>query len=454
MKKSKLIKGLTVLVIIAICLISFCGIYVKKQGRMTNVMPEYNLGMNLSGARVAKLKISDDTEEIIYDAEGNVTADGTNEDGTLKEGYTKESKPVNSEELLNENNYEMAKRIMQNRLDNMGISEYDLRLNYNNGEIIVSLPEDSDTDMTISNLSYLGKFEIKDSKTDEVLMDNSNIKNASAVYGSTNTGTRVYLSIEFNKEGKQKLEDITRKYISSKDEEGNDTTNKISIKLDDETLLDTYFDEPITTGSLELSIGSASTSNEEISEYVKQANQIAGLIKNDVMKIKYELSENNYVSASIDNIDIKVILCVIIAIQIIGFIYWGIRYKANGIFAIIGTCGLVAIILLVVRYANVTISLEAITAIIGILVSNFLMLQYALRKFEKSEGNKVEIIKETYKRYISILLPLCIIAIVFTFINWLPIASIGMILFWGIVILMLYNYIVMSFLFDLKEVRK
>lgn len=454
MKKSKLLKGLTVLVIIAICLISLCGIYVKKQGRMTNVMPEYNLGMNLSGARVAKLKISDDTEEIIYDAEGNVTADGTNEDGTLKEGYTKESKPVNSEELLNENNYEMAKKIMQNRLDNMGISEYDLRLNYNNGEIIVSLPEDSDTDMTISNLSYLGKFEIKDSKTDEVLMNNSDIKNASAVYGSTNEGTTVYLSIEFNKEGKQKLEDITRKYVSSKDEEGNDTTNKISIKLDDETLLDTYFDEPITTGSLELSIGSASTSNEEISGYVKQANQIAGLIKNDVMKIKYELSENNYVSASIDNIDVKVILCVIIAIQIIGFIYWGIKYKANGIFAIIGTCGLVAIILIVVRYANVIISLESIVAIISILVSNFLMLQYALSKFIKAEENKVGIIKETYKHYVSILLPLLIIAIVFTFINWLPIASIGMILFWGMLTLMLYNYIVMSLLFDLKEVRK
>lgn len=454
MKKSKLLKGLTVLAIIAICLISFCGIYVKKQGRMTNVMPEYSLGMNLSGARVAKFKVSDDTEEIIYDAEGNVVTDGTNEDGTLKEGYTKENKPVNSEELLNEKNYEMAKKIMQNRLDNMEINEYDLRLNYNNGEIIVALPEDSYTDTAISNLSYLGKFEIKDSQTDEVLMSNSDIKNASAVYGSTNAGTRVYLSIEFNKEGKQKLEDITRKYISSKDEEGNDTTNKISIKLDDETLLETYFDEPITTGSLELSIGTASTSNEEISGYVKQANQIAGLIKNDVMKIKYELSENNYVSASIDNIDIKVILCVIIAIQIIGFIYWGIKYKANGILGIIGTCGLMAIILIVVRYANVVISLESIVAIISILISNFLMLQYALRKFEKSEGNKVEIIKETYKRYVSILLPLCIIAIIFTFINWLPLASVGMLLFWGMVILMLYNYITMYILFDLKEVRK
>ena len=343
---------------------------------------------------------------------------------------------------------------MQNRLDNMGMSEYDLRLNYNNGEIIVALPEDSYTDMAIANLSYLGKFEIKDSKTDEVLMDNSNIKNAAAVYGNTNTGTRVYLSIEFNKEGKQKLEDITRKYISSKDEEGNDTTNKISIKLDDETLLETYFDEPITTGSLELSIGSASNSNEEISDYVKQANQIAGLIKNDVMKIKYELSENNYVSASIDNIDIKVVLCVIIAIQMIGFIYWSIRYKANGIFALVGTCGFMAIIMLAVRYANVTISLESIVAIISILVSNFLMLQYALRKLSKAEENKAEIIKETYKRYTSILLPLLIVAIVFTFINWLPIASIGMLLFWGMVILMLYNYITMSLLFDLKETRK
>lgn len=451
---SKLLKGLTVLVIIAICLISFCGIYVKKQGRMTNVMPEYKLGMNLSGARVAKFKISDKTEEIIHDAEGNVTTEGTNEDGTLKEGYTKESKPVNSEELLNEKNYEIAKRIMQNRLDNMGMSEYDLRLNYNNGEIIVALPEDSYTDMAIANLSYLGKFEIKDSNTDEVLMSNNDIKNATAVYGSTNAGTAVYLSIEFNKEGKQKLEDITRKYISSKDEEGNDKTNKISIKLDDENLLETYFDEPITTGSLELSIGSASTSNEEISGYVKQANQIAGLIKNDVMKIKYELSENNYVSKSIDNITIKVTVCVILAIQIIGFIYWGIKYKANGIFAIIGTCGLMAIILIIVRYANVIISLESIVAIICILVSNFLMLEYVLRKFSKAEENKPEIIKETYKRYTSILLPLLIVAIVFTFINWLPIASIGMLLFWGMVILMLYNYITMSLLFDLKEVRK
>ena len=451
---SKLLKGLTVLVIIAICLISFCGIYVKKQGRMANVMPEYKLGMNLSGARVAKFKISDKTEEIIHDAEGNVTTEGTNEDGTLKEGYTKESKPVNSEELLNEKNYEIAKRIMQNRLDNMGMSEYDLRLNYNNGEIIVALPEDSYTDMAIANLSYLGKFEIKDSNTDEVLMSNNDIKNATAVYGSTNAGTAVYLSIEFNKEGKQKLEDITRKYISSKDEEGNDTTNKISIKLDDENLLETYFDEPITTGSLELSIGSASTSNEEISGYVKQANQIAGLIKNDVMKIKYELSENNYVSKSIDNITIKLTVCVILAIQIIGFIYWGIKYKANGIFAIIGTCGLMAIILIIVRYANVIISLESIVAIICILVSNFLMLEYVLRKFSKAEENKTEIIKETYKRYASILLPLLIIAVVFTFINWLPIASIGMLLFWGMVILMLYNYITMSLLFDLKEVRK
>lgn len=451
---SKLLKGLTVLVIIAICLISFCGIYVKKQGRMTNVMPEYKLGMNLSGARVAKFKISDKTEEIIYDAEGNVTTEGTNEDGTLKEGYTKQSKPVNSEELLNEKNYEIAKRIMQNRLDNMGMSEYDLRLNYNNGEIIVALPEDSYTDMAIANLSYLGKFEIKDSNTDEVLMSNNDIQNASAVYGSTNVGTAVYLSIEFNKEGKQKLEDITRKYISSKDEEGNDTTNKISIKLDDENLLETYFDEPITTGSLELSIGSASTSNEEISGYIRQANQIAGLIKNDVMKIKYELSENNYISKSIDNITIKVTVCVILAIQIIGFIYWGIKYKANGIFAIIGTCGLMAIILLIVRYANVTISLESIVAIISILVSNFLMLQYALRKLSKAEENKAEIIKETYKRYTSILLPLLIVAIVFTFINWLPIASIGMLLFWGMVILMLYNYITISLLFDLKETRK
>lgn len=451
MKKSKLGKVLTVLVIIAICLISFGGILVKKQGQMQNLLPDYNLGMNLSGARVAKFVVSDETQEIIYDAEGNVATDGKNEDGSLKEGYTKQEKKVNSEEILNEENYAQAKNIIEKRLKKMGVSEFNVRQNSKTGEMIIEIPEDTYTDEVIGNLTYAGKFEIKDSQTDEVLIDNKNIKASSAVYGSTETGTAVYLSIEFNKEGKQKLEEITKTYISSTDEEGNDTTKKISIELDDETMLETYFGETITTGILQLSIGSPSTSNEEVASYIKQANMVASLIDSGDMKIHYELEENNYISAPIDNLIAKSIFGIILVILVVGFIYWIVRYKLNGIFAVISYIGMIATSLLAIRYANVTISIEAIVSLVSILVANYFFMQYVLKELVKGEENKTEIIKQAYKRYASILCPLLIVAVVFTFTTWLPITSIGMTLFWGMFVATIYNYIVIKLLLDRKE---
>ena len=41
----------------------------------------------------------------------------------------------------------------------------------------------------------------------------------------------------------------------------------------------------------------------------------------------------------------------------------------------------------------------------------------------------------------GILIPLAIIAVTFTFMNWTPIISIGMIMFWGLVIFAIYNLI-------------
>lgn len=454
MKKSKLGKGLTILVIIAICLISFAGIYVKNQGTMQNVLPEYHLGMNLNGARVTKYRVSDKTKEIVYDASGNVTTEGKNEDGSLKEGYTKEEKAVNSEEVKTEDNFKIAKKIIQNRLKNMGVSEYKVRLNHNTGEMIVEVPEDSSTDEVISNLTYLGKFEIKDSTTNEVLMNNQDVKQASCVYGSTSTGTVVYLNIEFNKEGTKKFEDITKTYISSTNEEGKTQTKNISIELDGESIIKTYFNETISNGVLPLTIGSASTSSEEITSYIKQANQVAGLIDAGVMPVQYELEQNNYMSPAINMPTIKVIMGVIGILLIIAFANWMVRYKGNGVFSTISYLGFVAITLLAIRYANVVISLEAIVAAIFLLIASYMIFTYTLKQFTKKDANQFDIIKETYKRYASIFAPLFTMAIVFTFMNWLPISSIGMNLFWGITILVIYYYIVVRLLFDVQEVKK
>ena len=141
MEKNSLRKILGVVVIIAIGLISFVGIYERQGNTMVNILPNYQLGMNLDGSRSVKLSVSDHTHEIIYDADGNISTDGTNEDGSLKEGYTKKDEPVNKEEMLNTKNYETSKEIIKKRLKTMKVSQYIIRQNKENGEIVIELPE-------------------------------------------------------------------------------------------------------------------------------------------------------------------------------------------------------------------------------------------------------------------------------------------------------------------------
>ncbi len=273
MKKNVTIKILAILVIIAISLISFVGIFVKNKGTMVNVLPDYSLSKDLKGARIAKLVVDSSTQEIIIDNEGNVTEDGVDDEGNLKEGYSKQQELVNKEEVLNEENYKICKEIIEKRLKAYGINDYAVRLNNENGEITVELYENSNTDTAIYNLEYLGEFSVRNSETKEVLLNNEDVKNAKVVYGTTETGTTVYLSIEFNKIGKKKLQEISKNYIEITDETGNTTTKKVTINLDGEQLIETYFSEENSSGILQLSVGSVTTNSATIQSYIEQASR-------------------------------------------------------------------------------------------------------------------------------------------------------------------------------------
>lgn len=442
MKKNVSLKILIILTIIAISLISFVGFYTKNKIEMVNVLPKYLLSMNLSGSREVTLKVSDDTEEIVYDNEGNVSEEGYDDEGNLKEGYTKVDEKINKDEVLTENNYVNAKVVLEERLQALGAEDYTVRQDLETGTITINLPEDSNTDKIVGNLTYKGKFEVVDSQTGEVLMTNHDVKESKAVYANTETGTSVYLNIEFNKEGKKKLEEITKTYIESTDEEGNDTTKKIKINLEDEQLLETYFSETITTGALQLTIGSASTDNETIASYIEQATQVASVITDNKMEVQYEIDSNTYYSALIGEKEIKVIIIVAATLIAIALIVLLIKFRVNGLFASISYIGYVALLLLTLRYTNVVISLEGIMGMIVILIANCAFLNYILTKLKKNKELSSELIKESFIHYIWLLLPLLLISIVFTFIKYTPVASIGMIMFWGLVILFAYNYVI------------
>lgn len=444
MKKNILNKVLVILIIILLSLISFVGIYVKKGNTRKNILKDYNLGMNLTGARHIKLVVDKTENTIIYDAEGKETKDGYLEDGvTLKEGYTKSVEKENKEEVLTAENYNKAKQIIEKRLDKLGVQEYIVNRDEVSGDIDIELPENTDTDTVASYLTYKGEYKIVDSDTQDVLIDNSMVKEAKVLYTNSNSGgITVYVQIEFDKAGKEKLKEISSTYVETKDENGNDSSKKVSIKLDDETLLETYFDEVNDNGILQLTVGSASKSSEDINTYIKQGAGLAALINSGKMEVVYTM-ENNVFINSYATQSLPIVICIAVDILAIALLWLYIKNGEIGGIASLSVVGFIALLLIVLRYTNVVISLESLTALVAIVLVDYLFVKYVVDNMKKNSMNAKQALKVAYTKFVGMTIPVLIMAVVFTFVEWIPIASIGMILFWGLIIMAIYNYIIL-----------
>ena len=437
MKKIKILT--IVLLIILVSMIGFFGIYKQNKNQMSNVVKDYSYGMNINGARTIKLKLNDE----------------------------------NNEELKTEENYNKAKKIIEKRLKSLKVEEYNVALNTKTGEITIEIPENSNTDTVVSNINTVGKFEIIDSETKEVLLDNADIKASSVLYNSSTSGTTVYLEIAFNKDGKNKLENISKTYIPSKedntttentvteDENTNDTTEstsstekKITMKIDDEEIMSTSFDEPITTGKIQLSVGTATTDRNTLQDYISQAQNIATVLDSGNLQIKYDIEKNQYILSDINEQELTNIAIIVAVIATIGIIALIIKYKSRGLLTGISYVGLAALYLLLVRYANVVISIESIFGVITMLILNYIFTFILLDNIVKKENAVNKATLETYKKFFNRIIPICIMVIAFCFVKWIPMSSFGMISFWGLVMIAIYNAVITRSLLRIEEDNK
>ena len=460
-----------ILLIILVSMIGFLGIYRQNKNQMSNVVKDYSYSMSINGARNIELVINTDTTEVIKDSEGNVIEDATDEE-IEQNGYVTEEVAVNSDEIKTVENYNKTKEIIEKRLKKLGVEEYNISLNTKTGEIIVEIPEDDKTDTVVSNINTVGKFEITDSETGEVLLDNSNIKSSSVLYNTETNGTSVYLEIAFNKEGKNKLEEISKTYVHEEDEttsedntveenateeQDEDTAKEetvgkeITMKVDDNEIMTTSFEEPITTGKIQLSVGSATTDTKTLQGYISQAQNMATVLDRGNLPIKYEIEKNQYILSDINEEQIRNIAVAIAVLGVIGIIILIIKYKSKGLLAGISFIGLSAIYLLLVRYANVVISVESIFGIAIILILNFIFTFMLLDKIENNlKENKENAVNkatvETYKKFFDRIIPICIMVVAFCFIKWIPISSFGMISFWGLLMIAVYNVVITRYL--------
>ena len=486
MKKIKILT--IILLIILITMVAFWGIYTQVQNRMENQVRDYSYAMDLAGSRVVRLIVSDGSETTVKDSEGNIVEDSENltDDEITANGYTKEETPYNSDDVKTVDNYRKSKEIIEKRFNELGISNYITKLDEETGDIIVEITENENTDSIVSNLATTGKFEIVDSQTQEVLMDNSDIKLANVMYGAdsssaTSSGTMVYLNIEFTKEGKSKLEEISTNYTattedtnttsedtnatdenattdetSSDDTSSDDTTEKtITMKIDGEEIMTTSFDEPIRTGRLQLSIGYSTTDTDTLNGYINQASNMAVVLDTGNMPVRYEVDTNEFIESDITQNQLQIASYIMLGIVGLALIVLIIRYRTLGLLGAFSYVGLMSILLLIIRYANVVLSMEGIFGIAIVLILNYIFVNKFLNKLKdnRKDLSKEEVIKankETYKEFFIRIIPVIIMVIAFSFVQWTPISSFGMVMIWGIALIAAYNVIFTNSLLKLK----
>lgn len=433
-------KILIVLVILLVSLLSFTGIYVKDKNTYKNFIPDYKFGVDLYGYRNIVVKVDDSTETKNYDEEGNLIKETTDENKS-KIAKTIEE-PVNSEESLTIDNYQAVEDTIIKRLNYLKVEGYQIKCDENTGRIYIEVPEDDNTDYIAQYCVTKGEFKILDNDTDEVLLSNADLKETKIQYSATSSGTTVFLTIEFNKDAAEKLKDISNTYVSSKDADGNDTTKKIKMTIDDETVVSTYFEEEIDNGIIQLSIGTSSDSS-TLQTYFRQASNIAVLLNTNPMPLTYEIEINRFVHSDITMQTIKMIAIISAIVFALMLVYMIIKYKKNGLMGAILNIGFVALLLLAIRYGNVTISNLGILAIALSTIIEYITIMKILNIYSKKDNNKIlKELKTFAKNYAIAIIPLIVLAVTFALIKWQELNSMGMVFFWGTLIMIIYNAIV------------
>lgn len=412
---------LTIIIIMLVSLGSFVGIFKLEQNAMKNIIPDYELGMDLYGARHIVAKVDD----------------------------------TNAEDMRTYDNYIKSKEIIEERLKFLEISDYLVRLDDATGEIDIEIPEDATTDYFAEYTGMQGKFTMTDDETSEVLLDNNSLKKASIQYGTSSAGTTVYLVIEFNKEGSSKLQEVSKTYIKSTDSEGNDTTKKVKMSIDDQTIMTTYFGEEMTDGIMQIPLGTT-TDATDIQNYLKQASNISVFLNTEPLPIKYSVDINRFEYSDITENTLKIATIVLASIFAIMLIYMIIKYKANGILGALANVGFLALLLLAIRYGKVTLTLTGIAGIAIATIIEYVITMLVIKQYNKDtdEATVNKNVKNVMSNSAKTIAPILIMSVIFALIKGEQIASIGMVLFWAILIMVVYNAIILATKFYITKKNK
>ncbi len=450
-KKVILVIGI-ILVVAALIAVSLFGIYVKNEnGEKRNIIPNYKMGMEFSSAKKIIASVSDAvSSEKIFDKEGNEITE--KEDGveyTEENGYKIEQTKVNPDDKKTLENYKSSKETLKKKLDNLKIPEYILDMNESNGEVTIQIPDNEMTEETESMIKKTGSLIFIDLSTFEVVFTTDYVKSSDVVARQGDLEAAIFLQIKLTEDGITKLNELSEKYkettetVTKEDGTTEEQTNKkeLFVLLNGMSLGTTVLENIVYDNTIMIPFA-VSNNNDELNTAMNEA-QTESIILNSGMPILTYEYKNETVQAEITLETVLYYIGAIFVIFLVLFIFIIIRFKAKGFISMYFQIGFFAVMLLIMRLTNVTLTMEGIAGIVIASIVNYVFNYIMLKR-----TNEPGMYKETNLIFMFNTLPLFIIAIVFTFSTKATLSSFGMTIFWGIIMTYVYNFIFAKYVFE------
>ena len=453
MKKHK--KILTVVIILVVALLmfaSFFGVYKKNEnGEKVSLLPNLKLGMEFGKTRVITASVNNNVNKVVYDAEGNVVTQEEGVEYTEENGYTIKKTPINEDSAKTVENYKKAEKIIEKRLKGNGITEYSIDLDETSGTIKLEIPENETADDIESLIKNSGTLILLDGETFETVFDNSYLKKADVVSSQGTAETGIFLQLEFNEEGTKKLQELNSIYVETTEEQTNENeetenvtkSKNVWVILNDQFLGATVLPNIVYNNKMMFTFGISNDSN-ELQTAVKDAQKQAVILNSGIMPLSYEYS-NETIETNITENKLFIFGIAIGIVFVIAYIYLVVKFKAKGFISVYFQVGFLGILLLVLRLTSVIITIEGFAGIVIAMVLEYIFTYIVLRNLKDgTEG----MYKKSNLEFFLNTLPIYVIAIVFTFASKVNINSFGMSLFWGILLIYVYNFIFTKYIFE------
>lgn len=287
--------------------------------------------------------------------------------------------------------------IINNRINGLGVSEPDVRLEGEN-RIAVELPGVKDPEEAVRTIGTTAKMQFVRVDNGEVVVDGSHLKDAQAVNNdqATDVNRQFAVDITFDDEGAEAFAAATQD-LCDKYSEG-DSKRAIAIVLDDQVISAPTIQEPITNGQASIS-GGFST--------LQDASNLAIQLNSGALPVDLEIVEQNTVGAQLgpdaiqQSLQAAILGCILLAVFLL------IIYRGPGAVAIVSLVLYATLLAGALVLIRSTITLQVIAAFLlslGMAIDANVLIYERIRE-ELRNGKTVRVATDSgfKKAFVTIL---------------------------------------------------